>query len=264
MGHEPPDTVRAVYHSLAGERDPIDKARAPAAHAVLASALAELSPLRAWAPADPATLFDAYAIHRVDAWLRQGFQRPAHGDGRPIDVTVDAYVDLWRGLGMTPVAPRVFHPFFVEIVDVEPDPDPAAAPTLLELVWPCLMWGQMLFARAGGRIRAGADVIDHQVACTSTLYWAHVRRDRPCQDLSTGWGSNSQWSTRFRRDYVDGELLRYNVDAILRPATATARDDELLRYRCSVRAPALDDAFPYDCTAVEPMPPALLGLLPPR
>jgi hypothetical protein len=79
-----------------------------------------------------------------------------------------------------------------------------------------------------------------------------VPRDRPCQDLSTGWGSNSQWGTDFRRDYVDGDLLRYNVDAKPDRFAPKARDDELLRHRCSVRAPALDDAFPYYSTAVEP------------
>jgi hypothetical protein len=259
----PLDNVRAVYQALVGERDPVATLRRADAHAVLAAALLELEPLRAWGPVAPAVLWDAYAVHRVDAWLRLGFQRATRADRAPIDVTVDAYVDLWRGLGLSVIAPPVFHPFFIEIVDVEPAPDPSAPPTLLELVWPCLMWGRMLFARAGGRVRAGADVIDRQVACTSTLYWAHVRRDRPCQDLSTGWGSNSQWATCFRRDYVDGDLLRYNVDARPGRAPLTARVDELLRFRCSVRAPHLDDEFPYDCTAVESVPATLRDLLPP-
>ena len=260
----PRETVRAVYHSLFGERDPVAALLRPDAHATLAAALAELEPLRVWGPVEPAALWDAYAVHRVDSWLRLGFQQPARDDDEPIDVTVDAYVELWRGLGLSAIAPPVFHPFFVEIVDVEPDEDPAAPPTLLELVWPCLMWGRMLFARAGGRVRAGADVLDRRVACTSTLYWAHLRRDRPCQDLSTGWGSNSQWRTSFRRDYVDGELLRYNVDAKPRRDATDPRDDELLRYRCAVRASALDDAFPYDCTSIEPMPSALRELMIPK
>ncbi len=167
-------------------------------------------------------------------------------------MAIDDYVDLWRGLGLTVIRPPTFHPFFVEIVDVEPTSAPTAPATLRELEWPCLTWGQLLFARAGGRVRAGADVLDPQVACTSTLYWAHVRRDRPCQDQSTGWGSNSQWATAMRRDYVDGDLLRFNVDAAPRRDAPPPRADELLRYRCSVRAPALDDAFPYDHSAVEP------------
>ncbi|MBK7074920.1 MAG: hypothetical protein IPH44_21735 [Myxococcales bacterium] len=260
---DPPlDNMRAVYHWLYGERDPVAELRRADAYAVLAAAVSELEPLRTWGPVAPYVLSDAYAVHRVDAWLRLGFQQPLRDD-EPIDVTVDAYVELWRGLGLSVIAPPTFHPFFVEIVDVEAAEDPGAAPTLIELVWPCLMWGRMLFTRAGARVRAGADVIDRQVACTSTMYWAHVRRDRPCQDLSTGWGSNSQWGTDFRRDYVDGDLLRYNVDAKPDRFAPKARDDELLRHRCSVRAPALDDAFPYYSTAVEPAPAALRDLLPP-
>jgi len=253
--------VRAVYHALLGEPDPVAELRRADAHAVLAAALAELAPLRAFGPSTPATLWDAYAVHRVDAWLRLGFQRPSRAHAPVLDVSVNDYVALWRGLGLTVLAPPAFHPFFVEIVDVEPDPDPAAPATLRELVWPCLMWGHMLFARAGGRVRAGVEVIDPQVACTSTLYWTHVRRDRPCQDLSTGWGSNSQWATALRRDYVDGDLLRFNVDARPSRDAPSPRADELLRYRCAVRAPALDDDFPYDSTAVDPMPATLRGLL---
>lgn len=256
-----PDTVRAVYHALVGTRDPVGELRRPEVNAVLAAALVDLAPLRTWAPAAPASLIEAYALHRVDAWLRLAFQRPVREVGGAIDVALDAYVELWRELGLTVIEPPIFHPFAVEIVDVEPDPDPAAPPALVELIWPCLMWGRMLFARAGGRIRAGAEVIDGPIACTSTLYWAHVRRDRPCQDRSTGWGSNSQWSTCFRRDYVDGDRLRYNVDATPGRHALTARDDELLRYRCAVRAPALEDEWPYDATAVEPAPSALLDAL---
>ena len=54
-----------------------------------------------WGPVEPAALWDAYAVHRVDSWLRLGFQHPARDDDEPIDVTVDAYVELWRGLGLS-------------------------------------------------------------------------------------------------------------------------------------------------------------------
>jgi len=46
------------------------------------------------------------------------------------------------------------------------------------------------------------------------LYFTYLRRSRPTCDLSHGWGSNSQWSTDFRRDYAGGGMLHHNVDGV--------------------------------------------------
>ncbi|WP_438870823.1 DUF6183 family protein [Paractinoplanes ovalisporus] len=101
------------------------------------------------------------------------------------------------------------------------------------------MIGSLMLVRAGVTVRAGARRLTPGVATGSTLYWAWQRRHRPVADLSHGWGSNSQWRTRFRRDYWLPDRLAYNVDADLKPAKAHpdgARDIvdvDLLRYRCS-------------------------------
>jgi len=45
----------------------------------------------------------------------------------------------------------------------------------------------------------------------STLFWAHRRNSRPYEDLSVGWGSNSQWGTRFRFDILSDNSYIYNL-----------------------------------------------------
>jgi hypothetical protein len=118
--------------------------------------------------------------------------------------------------------------------------------------------GDMVFSRAGVRVSGGRRFIRKDVAESSTLYWAFRRKNRPSQDLSHGWGSNSQWRTRFRRDYRLGEEFHYNVDgkhdlAAPEPAAedrdGLAREEriELLTNRCFIRTvKPHSDLWPYD------------------
>lgn len=96
----------------------------------------------------------------------------------------------------------------------------------------------------------------------------HARRPREppprrvVDDLSTGWGSNSQWTTAFRRDYLVDGRLHYNVDEAVRGRhrVPPAEDLEpaalvqLLRHRCSTVVDHGGDLFPYDAHHVEPAP----------
>jgi len=117
-----------------------------------------------------------------------------------------------RSLGFEEFQQPAFHPFYHEIVEVEQSPDPDEPITLLGIVWPGFILGQMMFCRAGARIRGGAHFVRKDLAEHSHLYWAFVRRNRTAVDASHGWGHNSQWSTDFRRDYVDQDAYYYNVD----------------------------------------------------
>ncbi len=115
-------------------------------------------------------------------------------------------------LGLTEIQQPTFHPFYHEIVEFEQAPDPDEPIRLLEILWPGFLLGQMLFCGADVRLRAGKRVVHNDVAEHSHLYWAFVRNNRPAADASHGWGHNSQWSTRFRGDYVDDEAYYYSVD----------------------------------------------------
>ena len=117
-----------------------------------------------------------------------------------------------RSLGFEEFQQPTFHPFYHEIVEVEQSPDPDEPISLLGIVWPGFMLGQMMFCRAGVRIRGGERFVRKDLAEHSHLYWAFVRHNRPAVDRSHGWGHNSQWSTDFRRDYVDQDAYYYNVD----------------------------------------------------
>jgi hypothetical protein len=159
-----------------------------------------------------------------------------------------------RSLGLTEIQQPTFHPFYHEIVEVEQAPDPDEPISLLGILWPGFLLGQMLFCRAGVRIRAGERIVQKDLAEHSRLYWAFVRNNRPAVDESHGWGHNSQWSTRFRRDYVDDEAYFYNVDGDIDihdestggpgypnryrdPHLTLASRIELLTHRCFICTP---------------------------
>ena len=151
-------------------------------------------------------------------------------------------------IGLQVVTEEQFSPFYHEIVNVDHDLGMSTT-EVMETVWPCLMLGPMIFSRAGVRIAANRSQVDKEVAESSTLYWAFRRKNRPFNDLSHGWGSNSQWRTEFRRDYRFGSILYFNVDAKhdISSWKAHRRNDgveddlsdeetiELITHRCFVR-----------------------------
>jgi hypothetical protein len=211
-----------------------------------------------------------YAVSRVVDVLIAPHQ-PVNDDpallawttGRPWWVGQLPAVSAWRafcaGIGATLIDESAFHPFFHEVVAVEPAEDPDEPPSLVEEHWPGALIDSMLLVRSGVTVRAGANVMDPSVAARSCLYFSWWRRNRVVRDLSHGWGSNSQWGTDFRRDYIVDGQLHYNVDRNGRKALAA--DDtpleqrrELMRYRHSVRTDLGDDCWPYDETFVEPRP----------
>lgn len=123
------------------------------------------------------------------------------------------------------------------------------------------LMGSMLLKRAGVVVTAGTRHLVAGVADRSTLYWTFWRRSRPTDDLSHGWGHNSQWSTDFRRDYLVDGRLHYNVDRALDPYDKDRRQDgqdlstiDLVRHRCDTVADRGDDLYPYDDHHVEQAP----------
>ncbi|MDQ3501052.1 MAG: hypothetical protein M3488_08820 [Actinomycetota bacterium] len=151
--------------------------------------------------------------------------------------TPEALTGFLDAIGASRIAEPAFHPFFHEIVDVEPAADPAEPPVLVREEWPGALVGSMLLLRSGVTVRAGAQHLVPGVASRSCLYWAWWRRNRMASDLSHGWGHNSQWRTEFRRDYVLADELLYNIDGDGRPPDEVelteAQRETLLRYRCS-------------------------------
>jgi hypothetical protein len=218
---------------------------------------------RTGSPAPPAEVEDLwrlYALARVNETLLLRFQRGrADGNDWPgPDVALDEYLRFFESLGLTIVEASSFSPFYHEIVEVQETEDEEQPVCVRATVWSCLMLGNMIFSRAGVRVSGGRRVIHKEVAESSTLYWAYRRKNRPHQDLSHGWGSNSQWRTRFRRDDRIGREFYYNVDgkhdlgapeSEAKDRDGLAREEriELLTNRCFVKTTkAHADLWPYD------------------
>ncbi|WP_406437814.1 hypothetical protein OHB14_57410 [Streptomyces sp. NBC_01613] len=193
-------------------------------------------------------LWELYALSRVSDVLLLAFQPPADKD-EPWSsaVTMDQYLELFGRLGMTSFEETgVFDPFLHEIVEVKQAQDPDEPIRVTGVVWPGLWLGDLLFSRAGVRVRAGVRHAERGVADRSPLYWTYRRRHRPTVDLSMGWGHNSQWRTDFRVDLRTGS--GYELNACARgaiddtegftDASLTSQERrELLRHRCLLRTP---------------------------
>lgn len=164
-------------------------------------------------PAHVEELNCLYAASRVSQLLLTRFQPqrgPFHQGGPHISLA--DYTDFFSQLGMTLAKPAEYSPFYHEIVDVIQAPDSMQTPQIVRTMWPCLMLGPMMFSRAGVCISVGDAIMNKEVAESSLIYWSYLRLNRQYEDLSHGWGSNSQWRTAFRRDYlIEGDFC-LNVD----------------------------------------------------
>jgi hypothetical protein len=205
-------------------------------------------------------LWRLYAASRSFELLVLRFQKGAcdGSDWSGPPVSEEEFAEFCRSVGLDVLSPSLYSPFHHEVVGLSRVADPNQTVQLLKYHWPCLMLGPLLFMRAGVTVAAGSSFMAPEVADKSTLYWAYRRKTRPYQDLSHGWGSNSQWRTSFRRDYYLGEVFHFNVDGKvdLSVLDAEAHDDyglnsreriELVVNRCFViTAKSNDDLFPYN------------------
>lgn len=211
-------------------------------------------------------LWDLYALSRISDQLLLGFQSTTLKAWDGPSVTRQQYVRFFEELGFASFDAKpgeFFSPYHHEIFQVEQSTDGSEPITIHSTEWPGLCFGNMLFSRAGVRIRGGAQFVVKDVAETSTLYFSYSRLRRSTEDLSMGWGHNSQWRTRFRRDYEHPGRLYYNVDGkdslFSSPATDRDRDEltsderiELCKNRCFIRTTKpSEDLWPYDYSYTE-------------
>lgn len=203
-----------------------------------------------------------YALSRVIDALLVEFQPTTPSgtwSGPPTGLLPGQLTSFTAALGLRAVSQEAFSPFFHEIVTVEQDSNEDETPTLVRALWPAIMLGNILVARAGVEVRAGRDYLRKEIAETSRMYWATRRRNRPRADLSDGWGSNSSWATFIRLDFCIGGSLIFNFgqnNDLSVPSTDVDRDGltreerlELLTFRCFVRTEKPDcDLWPYDDT----------------
>jgi len=212
-------------------------------------------------PASVEDLWSLYAVSRVFDLLILRFQESDADSGwAGPNITSHELIAFIEALGLTVTQPTEFSTFYHEVVKVDQNEDEATR--IVAYKWPCVMLGHMLILRAGVEVRASANTLMPGIADRSTLYWAYRRKGRPYQDLSHGWGHNSQWRTSFRRDYAIGESTYFNVDGKCDLAAngldcpdeedsndglTLAERIELLTNRCFVTcAKPHGDLWPYD------------------
>ena len=266
-----PDTVsrygmRGLFHALCDldGTDPgpvLDHAVTRPWMAEAARRLSTLAVLDRTRPAQPGdreltdTLYLLHAASRVRDILLLAHQPPpldpagltsldeALGRTPPSfgPVPVSRIAAFFARLGCRPVTEPSFDPVLHEIIACEPAASPDAPVQVTAQAWPALLIGELVFARAGVAVRAGAAHAVPGVADRSLLHWEYWRRHRPTSD---GSRTSSQWRTQFRRDYRTPRGAVYNLDAwppdpapppasaILPPADAA----ELVRNRCLLRA----------------------------
>ncbi len=175
-------------------------------------------------------LFMLYAASRVFELLVLNFQH-GQADGtawRGPGITGDQLEEFAQQVGLEVMRPDRFSPFHHEVVDVQTASQSHQPARICAYHWPCLMLGPLLFMRAGVSVSAGSAVMHPKIAASSTIYWAHRRKNRFHRDLAQGWGRNSAWNTCFRRDYHLGDQFHFNVDGGVDLATlpSECRNDE--------------------------------------
>lgn len=203
--------------------------------------------------------WNLYALSRINQVLLMAFQRGTCDNWEGPTLTLPDYLTFMTGMGFEVVDEPAYSPFFHEIVEVVEADETRPRKDCIDLErvdWPALMLGPMMFSRAGVAVSCIPGVLNPEIATSSTLYWAHRRKFRPREDLADGWGSNSQWATRFRRDYVVGDKLLFNADGEydLNDRDLPTREDgltraeriELLTHGCFVKCTKRDDNLdPY-------------------
>lgn len=204
---------------------------------------------------DKEDLWDFYALSRINDFLICKL---------PESLSQDDYIRFFTDLGFASLLPTGFSPFFTEVVEVA-EMDEASDPLASQVFWMGLVFGSMLFSRAGIRVLCKPAYLLKEIADKSPLYFTYRRLNRPTVDLSMGWGHNSQWATQFRRDYFEKNVFHYNVDGRfdldvnyqkVRAAALPGIDFdeitleqriELLTNRCFIRTPNLStDLWPFD------------------
>lgn len=173
------------------------------------------------------TLWELYAASRVrDVLLWAHQPRPAGDEVRELDqalgrkqpafrrVPVDQIIRFFSAIGCQPVTAASFDPILHEIITCRAAPEPSARIQVTGQAWPALMIGELVFARAGVRVRAGSAHAAPGVADQSGLHWEYWRRHRTTVDGSFWWGHNSQWKTEVRRDYITSRGHVYDFDAL--------------------------------------------------
>ncbi len=209
-------------------------------------------------------LWNLYGLSRVNDLLLMSFQIENEATRPSAVLKPDEYATFFSQNGFTIIESDRFSPFHHEIVRVQQSHDDDEPVRVVGHLWPGLVLGDMLFSRSGVEVTGGRKHVVKEIAEQSTLYFSYRRQHRKTKDLSMGWGSNSQWRTNHRRDYLSDGMWIYNADGknLLNAQTISEPDEEgltleerveLCRNRCFIVTSKQDqDLWPFDDRLEEP------------
>lgn len=154
-----------------------------------------------------------YALSRVLDLLLLGLPSHSSKETTLVNLTLSEFEQFATALGLSIKRPTEYTPFYHEVVSVK-NVESATKVSIIGNHWPCLMLGNMMVLRSGVSVEAPKEIIDKDVVNASILYWTYRRNHQRTEDMSYGWGGNSQWRTEFRRDYLINGVGYYNVDGV--------------------------------------------------
>lgn len=162
-------------------------------------------------PVEHEDQWEFYALSRVLDLLTLQFQPDNNADGTPSwpgpQLTVAEYCEFVRLLDLRISTPTHYHCFDCEILEAVKGKRDFQ---LLTTCFPAVKLNNLLIKRAGVIIEVNQGDATVASLNTATIYWAHWRKNRKYEDLSRGWGSNSQWRTDARIDIETDTKFIYN------------------------------------------------------
>lgn len=161
-------------------------------------------------------IWELYALSRVLDILTLQLQPNNILDGSDwlrfnIDFSINEYIEFNKLLGLEIFTPNSFNTFDCEIIEAK---EAELDFQIDEIFFPGLKLNKLMIKRAGTKITLNPKKYNLSLTNNSTMYWTFVRRNRCHNDLSHGWGHNSQWRTDFRLDIETDKSYIYNLKGI--------------------------------------------------
>ena len=207
-----------------------------------------------------------YSLSRVLDVFTLHFQPNRNADGsswKGVNITIDEYVSFVKLLGLEILVPKIYRPFDCEILESIENKNNFE---IIECIFPVVKLKNLLIKRGGVIISNNSKEYNLNLINNAKMFWAYWRKNRKYEDLSHGWGSNSQWRTEIRLDIETDDEFIYNFQGKhdLNNVSNETRNElreqnleineaiELLVNRQFIKCTKDDnDVFPYDFKYVE-------------
>jgi hypothetical protein len=205
--------------------------------------------------------WNLYSLSRILDVLTLHFQPDKKADGSNwsgINITINEYVVFVKLLGLEIIFPTIYRPFDCEILESVENKNNFE---IIECLFPTIMLKNLLIKRGGVIVSNNSNDYNLNLINNAKIFWAYRRKNRKYEDLSHGWGSNSQWRTEFRLDIETEDEIIYNIQGEddLNNLSNKTQDElrgqkleineaiELLINRQFIKCTKDDnDVFPYD------------------